>query len=240
MREQFDHQRDQIRVVPQVVKESPGSGGESHLALVTNVAAVFLGMHTNIAFSDLRCGKVEVTDFFFNRRDEESITYGGKLASEAHKSNLSATEFSDVSPARTVVVWTECGFWGQRRFIFLTCHKENRRLTSDFFQGTIRPRLNVGLPNLSLQHFINLLRLRYRGFAHKLKEATMANEAVLADQALVEGKFESLELPNLDDVEHPVLRRALERVQELLKDDSAQSSYNKHHNRHDRSGSAYW
>jgi hypothetical protein len=65
-------------------------------------------------------------------------------------------------------------------------------------------------------------------------------EAVMADEALVEGKFETLELPNLDDVEHPVLRRALERLQELLKDDDAQSTYNKHHNRHDRSGSPYW
>lgn len=62
----------------------------------------------------------------------------------------------------------------------------------------------------------------------------------MADQALVEGKIETLELPNLDDIEHPVLKRALERVQELLKDDDAQSTYNKHHNRHDRGSSPYW
>jgi hypothetical protein len=62
----------------------------------------------------------------------------------------------------------------------------------------------------------------------------------MADQALVEEEVAALDLPSLDDIKHPILRRALERVQEMLKDDDATSTYNKHHNRHDSSGSPYW
>jgi len=41
--------------------------------------------------------------------------------------------FSDLSSGGTVEIGTKCGFWGQWRFLFLTRHKENRRLTPDFF-----------------------------------------------------------------------------------------------------------
>jgi hypothetical protein len=115
VREQFHHQRQEIRALPQTVKDRPGSGAESHLALAANVTTVFLGMDTNIAFSNLSSGG-------------------------------------------TVEVGTKCGFWGQWRFLFLTRHKENRRLTSDLFQRAIRPRLNVGLPlRWLLQEFLDYL-----------------------------------------------------------------------------------
>jgi len=101
MREQFDHQRDQVSALPQAVEDRPSGGAETPVALAANVAAVFLRMHADVAFSDL-------------------------------------------SPGRTVEVGTKCGFWGQRRFVFLTQHKENRRLTSDFFsksyQTTVKCR----------------------------------------------------------------------------------------------------
>ena len=62
----------------------------------------------------------------------------------------------------------------------------------------------------------------------------------MTDQALVDGEVAALELPKLDDIEHPILRRALERVHEMLKDDGAKSTHNRHHNRHDRGSSPYW
>ncbi len=103
VREQFDHQRDQVSALPQAVEDRPGGGAETLVTLAANVATVFLRMHADVAFSDLSSG-------------------------------------------RTVEVGAKCGFWGQWRFFFLTRHKEKRRLTSDFFQRAIRPRLNVGLP----------------------------------------------------------------------------------------------
>lgn len=111
VREQFDHQRDQVSALPQAVEDRPSSGAETLVALVANVAAVFLRMYADVAFSDLSSG-------------------------------------------RTVEVGTKCGFWGQWRFVFLTRHKEKRRLTSDFFQGAMRPRLNVGLPGKVRPGFI--------------------------------------------------------------------------------------
>lgn len=101
--EQFHYQRQEIRALAQTIKDRPGSGAKTHLALAANVAPIFLGMYANIAFSDLSSGG-------------------------------------------TLKVGTKCGFWGQWRFFFLTHHKEKRRLTSDFFQRAIRPRLNGELP----------------------------------------------------------------------------------------------
>lgn len=89
--QQGHHQGDDVSGFPQAVKDRPDGGAESLVAFAANVAAVFLGMHANIAFS--------------------SSPSGG-----------------------TVEVGTKCGFWGQRRFFFLTSHKENRCLTSDFFK----------------------------------------------------------------------------------------------------------
>lgn len=57
VREQFDHQRDQVSALPQAVKESPGGGAETLVALAANVAAVFLRMHADIACSDLSSGR---------------------------------------------------------------------------------------------------------------------------------------------------------------------------------------
>ena len=62
----------------------------------------------------------------------------------------------------------------------------------------------------------------------------------MADQSFAEEAVVTLDLPNLDDIEHPILRRALERVRQMLRDEDATSTYNKHHNRHDSSGSPYW
>jgi hypothetical protein len=112
VREQFDHQRDQVSALPQAVKESPSGGAEAHLALTANVTTVFLGMDADVAFSNLSSGG-------------------------------------------TVEVGTKCGFWGQWRFFFLTRHKEKRRLTSDFFQRAIRPRLNVELPKNGIFIFLS-------------------------------------------------------------------------------------
>jgi len=61
VREQFDHQRDQVSALPQAVEESPGGGAETLIALAANVAAVFLRMHTDVACSDRSSGRtVEV------------------------------------------------------------------------------------------------------------------------------------------------------------------------------------
>ena len=112
VREQFNHQRDQVSALPQTVKESPIGGAESLVALAANVTTGFLRMDADVAFSDLSSGE-------------------------------------------TVEVGTKCGFWGQWRFFFLTRHKEKRRLTSDFFQRAIRPRLNVGLPGIGFFIFLS-------------------------------------------------------------------------------------
>ena len=56
--------------------------------------------------------------------------------------------FSDLPSGRTVVVGTECSFWGQRRLVFLTRHKESPRLTSDCFQSACQTTVKVGLPGI--------------------------------------------------------------------------------------------
>lgn len=91
VREQFDHQRDLVSTLAQAVKGRPSGVAESLGTRAANVAAVFLRMDADIAFSNLASG-------------------------------------------RTGGVGTKCGVWGQWRFLFLTHHKENRRLTSDFFK----------------------------------------------------------------------------------------------------------
>jgi hypothetical protein len=62
----------------------------------------------------------------------------------------------------------------------------------------------------------------------------------MAEQVLVDGEVEIPALPSLDDIEHPILKRAIKRAQEMLKDDGANAGYNKHHNRHDKGSSPYW
>jgi len=57
VREQFHHQRQEVRALPQTVKDRPGGGAESPLALAANEAPIFLGMYANIAFSDLSPGR---------------------------------------------------------------------------------------------------------------------------------------------------------------------------------------
>jgi hypothetical protein len=103
VRKQFHYQGQEIRALAQTIKGRPVSVAKSHLAFAANVAAVFLRMYANIAFSDLSSGG-------------------------------------------TIKVRAKYVFWGQWRFLSLTRHKENRRLTPDFFQIALRPRLNVALP----------------------------------------------------------------------------------------------
>jgi hypothetical protein len=57
VREQFEHQCDQISGLPQAVRESPSGGAEGHLALAANVTTIFLGMGAKVASPDLSSGR---------------------------------------------------------------------------------------------------------------------------------------------------------------------------------------
>ncbi len=101
---------------------------------------------------------------------EFSVRTGGAKTPVALAANVAAVFLrmhadvacSDLSPGRTVEVRTKCGFWGQRRFVFLTRHKENRRLTSDFFsksyQTTVKCRA-TGLRRAGffVVHFLSIV-----------------------------------------------------------------------------------
>ena len=56
VRKQFHYQGQKIRALVQTIKGRPVGVAKSHLAFAANVAAVFLRMYTNIAFSDLSSG----------------------------------------------------------------------------------------------------------------------------------------------------------------------------------------
>lgn len=56
VREQFDHQYDQIGAFPHSVKDGSSGGAKAHLALMANVTAIFPGMDPDVAFSDLSSG----------------------------------------------------------------------------------------------------------------------------------------------------------------------------------------
>lgn len=63
----------------------------------------------------------------------------------------------------------------------------------------------------------------------------------MAKNVLVSEAVEIPELPNLEDVKHPVLKRAMIRLQEMQKEGSTEiRGHNRNHNRHDRSQSPYW
>jgi hypothetical protein len=79
VRKQGHDQRDDIGGFPQAVKENPGRRAERLATLAANVTAVFLGMQTDAAYSNLPSGRV-------------------------------------------LNIGAERGFWGQRRFFFLTHH----------------------------------------------------------------------------------------------------------------------
>jgi hypothetical protein len=62
----------------------------------------------------------------------------------------------------------------------------------------------------------------------------------MTEKVLAREEVELPELPSLEDIEHPVLKRAVKRVQEMLKDDGAKVGHNRHHNRFDKQDSPYW
>lgn len=62
----------------------------------------------------------------------------------------------------------------------------------------------------------------------------------MTEKVLAKEKTGISELPNLEDVKHPVLKRAMKRLQEMQENGEEVRAHNRHHNRHDRGGSPYW